>query len=80
MAEEKPLILRDGKVSQMGAGDIVPLANLPSGLGGGYQRYFIAVAETYTIPINTSSVITGPLDNEGILVLEGRLEILWVHF
>lgn len=40
------------------------------------QKYFIPVAETYTIPQGISSVITGPFDLEGILVLDGRLEIL----
>lgn len=42
----------------------------------GYQKYHVPVSETYTIPQGISSVITGPFELEGILVLEGRLEVL----
>lgn len=45
--------------------------------GSSYQKYFIG-AESYTIPINFSSVISGPfeVDSGGIVTVDGRLEIL----
>lgn len=75
MANEKPLVLKDGKISQMVSGvDTIDPIFVSS--ASGYQKYFIPVAETYTIPQGISSVITGPFDLEGILVLDGRLEVL----
>lgn len=75
MANEKPLVLKDGKKSQMVSGvDTIDPVFLPP--ASGFQKYFIPVSETYTIPQGVSSVITGPFDLEGILVLEGRLEVL----
>jgi hypothetical protein len=75
MANEKPLILKNGKRSQMVSGtDTIDPVFLPS--GSGYQKYFIPALETYTIPLYQSSVITGPMDIEGIVVLDGRLEVL----
>lgn len=50
------------------------LANSAS--GSSIQKYFIPSLETYTIPQGISSVITGPMDIEGIVVLDGRLEVL----
>jgi hypothetical protein len=41
-----------------------------------YQKYFVATAETYTIPQGVSSVVTGPLEFEGIIELNGRLEVI----
>ncbi len=41
-----------------------------------YQKYLIPTGETHTIPQGVSSVITGPLELEGILELNGRLEVL----
>lgn len=73
MAEQKALALIDGKVSEIPLGDTIRGA---SGGASGYQKYYIAPLETYTIPQNYSSVITGPMDIEGIVVVDGRLEIL----
>ena len=72
MAEQIALALIDGKISQIPASDTIRSA----GAGSGYQKYHVPISETYTIPQGVSSVITGPLDLEGILVLEGRLEVL----
>lgn len=47
-----------------------------SGVSSGYQKYYVAPLENYSIPIGFSSVITGPFDFQGVLSLEGRLEIL----
>lgn len=41
-----------------------------------YQKYLVLSGTTYTIPQGISSVITGPLELEGILELNGRLEVL----
>lgn len=77
MANEKPLALKNGKISQMvsGVDTIDPIFLSAS---GGYQKYFIGASETYTIPINFSSVISGPfeVDSGGIVTVDGRLEIL----
>lgn len=77
MANEKPLILKDGKKSQMVSGvDTIDPVFLP--VASSYQKYFIASAETYTIPINFSSVVSGPfeIDSTGVVDVEGRLEII----
>lgn len=50
------------------------LANLSA--SSSYQKYYVAPAETYTIPNGISSVVTGPMEIEGILDLQGRLEVL----
>lgn len=50
------------------------LANISG--GSGHQKYHVPISETYTIPQGVSSTITGPFELEGILVLEGRLEVL----
>ena len=69
MAEQKALALIDGKISEIPLGDTIRGAS-------SYQKYFIGPLETYTIPQGVSSVVTGPVDLEGILVLDGRLEVL----
>ncbi len=59
--------------------DYVTLAYMiANGVGGsgGYQKYYVAPTDTYLMPLGVSSVITGPLDIEGVLTLEGRLEVL----
>jgi hypothetical protein len=77
MANEKPLILKNGKKSQMESGvDTIDPVFLPPSSGGSFQKYFIASGETYSIPQYYSSVVTGPMDIEGIVVLDGRLEVL----
>ena len=45
-------------------------------LRGSYQKYSVGISETYTIPDGISSVVSGPFELEGILNIEGRLEIL----
>jgi hypothetical protein len=72
MSEQIALALIDGKVSQIASTDTIRGA---SG-GSAYQKYFIASAETYSIPQYFSSVVTGPLDIDGVIVLDGRLEVL----
>ncbi len=72
MAEQIALALIDGKISQISAGDTIRSA----GAGSNYQKHYVPVSETYTIPQGISSVITGPFELEGILVLDGRLEVL----
>jgi hypothetical protein len=72
MAEQVALALIDGKISQIPATDTIRGA----GAASSYQKYKVAPLETYTIPDGISSVITGNMEIEGILVLEGRLEIL----
>ncbi len=72
MAEQKALALIDGKISEIPLGDTIRGASGSSG----YQKYFIGPLETYTIPDGISSVITGPLEIDGILILDGRLEVL----
>lgn len=72
MAEQKALALIDGKISEIPLGDSIRGASGSSG----YQKYFIGPLETYTIPDGISSVVTGPIDIEGILVIDGRLEVL----
>lgn len=75
MANQKPLVLKDGKKSQMVSGvDTIDPVFLPA--SSGYQSYHVPISETYTIPQGISSVITGPFELEGILVLDGRLEVL----
>ena len=69
--ERKPLVIKDGRVTVLPDGDTVGGMS-----GGGYQKYKVAPLETYTIPDGISSVITGNMEIEGVLVLEGRLEIL----
>ena len=69
MAEQKALALIDGKISEIPLGDTIRGAS-------GYQKYFIGPLENYTIPDGISSVITGPLEIEGVLILDGRLEVL----
>lgn len=71
MAVRKPLTLIDGVVSELPTGDTVTGAS-----GSSFQKYAVAIAETYTIPFGISSVVSGPLDNEGTLEIIGRLEIL----
>lgn len=76
MANEKPLILKNGKFSQMESGvDTIDSVFLPPS-SGSYQKYYVAPSETYTIPNGISSVVTGPMEIEGILDLQGRLEVL----
>lgn len=58
------------------AQDLVTKAWALANNSGGYQKYHVPVSETYTIPQGISSVITGPFELEGILNLDGRLEIL----
>ena len=70
--ERRPLVLKDGKVSVLPTGDTLPSS--PS--GSSYQKYYVAPSETYTIPNGISSVVTGPMEIEGILDLQGRLEVL----
>jgi hypothetical protein len=70
MAEQIALALIGGKISQIPASDTI------RGASAGYQKYHIPVSETYTIPQGVSSVVTGPMEIEGILVLDGRLEVL----
>ena len=70
MAEQKALALINGIISE------VPLGDTIRGSGGGFQKYYIAPLETYLIPVNYSSVITGPLEIEGIVTLDGRLEVI----
>lgn len=41
-----------------------------------YQKYFVTSGDTYIIPEGISSVVTGPLAIDGILELNGRLEVL----
>lgn len=72
MAEIRPLVLADGRVKVLPPGDTLPLP----GSFNPVQKYQVAVSETYTIPQGISSVVTGPLEMEGILVLEGRLEVI----
>jgi hypothetical protein len=50
------------------------LANISS--GSGFQKYRVQSGDTYTIPQFISSVVTGPFEIEGILEINGRLEIL----
>jgi len=72
MAEQTALALINGKISQIPASDTI------RGASPGFQKYLIASAETYTIPIYFSSVVSGPVEVEstGILDVEGRLEII----
>jgi len=70
MAEQIALALINGTISQIPASDTI------RGSGGGFQKYYIAPLETYLIPVNFSSVITGPLEIDGIIVLDGRLEVI----
>lgn len=72
MAEQTALALIDGKISQIPASDTIRGA----GAGSNYQKYHVPVSETYTIPQGISSVVTGPFELEGILVLDGRLEVI----
>lgn len=72
MAERVALALIGGVVSEIPASDTIRGA----GSGSGYQKYIIAVGETYSIPLGVSSVITGPMENDGIVDVLGRLEIL----
>lgn len=55
--------------------DLVTLAFLLA-TGAGFQKYKVASGQTYTIPDGISSVVSGSFQNEGTLVVEGRLEIL----
>lgn len=71
--EQVALALIDGKISQIPATDTIRGAGVGS---GGYQKYYVGPADTYLIPQGVSSVITGPLEIEGVLTLEGRLEVL----
>jgi hypothetical protein len=65
------------------AGDIVALNNLgkidgsllPAG-NNSYQKYFIQSTENYSIPLYTSSVVSGPFISEGPTEVLGRLEII----
>ena len=68
MAVRKPLTLINGVVSELPTGDTIT--------GSSFQKYAVAIAETYTIPLGISSVVSGPFDNEGTLEIIGRLEIL----
>ena len=72
MAEQKALALIDGKISE------IPLGDTIRGVSGdsSYQKYFVGPLENYTIPQGVSSVVTGPLEVEGVLILDGRLEVL----
>jgi hypothetical protein len=71
--ERVALALIDGKISQVPETDTIRGAGAGS---SGYQKYYVASTETYTIPTSVSSVITGPFMNDGVLIVEGRLEVL----
>jgi hypothetical protein len=47
-----------------------------SSSGGGFQKYQIDSGETYVIPAKVSSVISGPIENAGVIEIAGRLEVL----
>jgi hypothetical protein len=72
MPEQIALALIDGKISQIPASDTIRSASA----GSSFQKYFIASGESYVIPEFCSSVITGPLEIEGVLEVCGRLEVL----
>ncbi len=59
-----------------GTFDFVGSSDGSSSTAESYQKYFVASSETYTIPNSISSVITGPMIIEGVVVIEGRLEII----
>lgn len=56
--------------------DYVTLSYMLANAVGGYQKYHVPAATTYTIPQGVSSVVTGALEIEGILTLDGRLEVI----
>jgi len=71
--ERIALALIDGKIAQVPASDTIRGAGAGS---SGYQKYQVNSTETYTIPTGVSSVITGPFMNDGVLIVEGRLEVI----
>lgn len=75
MATKRPLVLDDGKVSRIQTGDTLPLDIFPPSITAS-QKYYVAPLEIYTISSGISSVISGPFENEGIVILNGRLEVL----
>jgi hypothetical protein len=47
-----------------------------SGSGSGYQKYFVQSAESYSIPIYISSVISGAFITDGSTEVSGKLEVI----
>lgn len=70
MAEKTPLKVEDGLIKQFAATDTIPLANLPSGIGGGAtgggtDAVFFEndqhVTTSYTITSGKNAMSTGPV-------------------